>query len=82
MEDEFEQIKERAAKSDFIAQSFDHTEECQHCQYLFLCRGGCRRHRDQPGTVQGQNYFCESYRMFFQECLSSMKEIAFLCSYR
>lgn len=82
MEDEFEQIKERAAKSDFIAQSFDHTEECQHCQYFFLCRGGCRRHRDQPGTVQGQNYFCESYRMFFQECLSSMKEIAFLCSYR
>lgn len=80
--DTFEQIKKRMDQSNFVEQSLDHTEECRHCQYFYICRGGCRRHRDQPGTVRGQNYFCESYKMFFEECLPAMQKIAFLCSHK
>ncbi len=80
--DTFEQIKRRINKSNFVEQSLDHTEECRHCQYFYICRGGCRRHRDQPGTIRGQNYFCESYKMFFEECLPAMQKIAVLCSHK
>ena len=42
-------------------------------------RGGCRRHRQQPGTAPGENCFCDSYRMFFEACLPRMQEIARQC---
>ncbi|MDE6924942.1 MAG: SPASM domain-containing protein, partial [Acetatifactor sp.] len=53
-----------------------HTEKCRSCPYFTICRGGCRRHREQPGTEPGENYFCQSYKMFFDACLPRMREIA------
>lgn len=81
-EDTFKQIQEREAGNLFIRQSLNHTEECQKCPYLPLCRGGCRKHREQTGATSGRNYFCESYKMFFRECLPELKKIAFLCAAR
>lgn len=75
-EDSFEVIEKRRRESRFVENSVNHTEACRSCPYFAICRGGCRRHREQPGTAAGENYFCESYRMFFEACLPRMREIA------
>lgn len=74
--DSFRTIEERRKESRFVENSVNHTLKCRSCPYFAICRGGCRRHREQPGTERGENYFCESYRMFFDSCLPRMKEIA------
>lgn len=80
--DSFETIEQRRKESRFVEQSINHTQSCRICPYFPVCRGGCRRHREQPGTQPGQNYFCEAYRMFFDACLPRMKEIAACLQYR
>lgn len=74
--DSFETIEQRRKELRFVENSMNHPETCKGCRYFAVCRGGCRRHREQPGTKQGENYFCESYRMFFDACLPRMQEIA------
>lgn len=74
--DSFQVIEQRRKESRFVENSINHTEECRSCSYFAVCRGGCRRHREQPGREYGENYFCESYKMFFDACLPRMKEIA------
>lgn len=74
--DSFQVIEQRRRESRFVENSVNHTEECRSCSYFAVCRGGCRRHREQPGREYGENYFCESYKMFFDACLPRMKEIA------
>ena len=75
----FDVIDRRRRESGVLENSCNHTESCKKCPYFGICRGGCRRHRQQPGTEPGENCFCESYRMFFAACLPRMQEIARLC---
>lgn len=37
--------------------------ECKGCNWIKYCNGGCPRHWILPGV--DQNYFCESYKLFF-----------------
>lgn len=61
----------------FIENSLVRAAECRSCRYEALCRGGCRRTRQ---TDQGhRQYFCQSYRMFFDRCLPELVEIAQRC---
>ena len=47
------------------------------CPYFSICRGGCQRNRDlDMASGLYVNYFCESYKMFFDACLPLMKEVA------
>lgn len=78
-EDDFDTIEQRREETGFIQSSVHHTEECRQCPYFAVCRGGCRRHREQPGTVKGQNYFCKSYKMFFDARLPRLNRIAMRC---
>lgn len=48
----------------FREESFPPPQACMSCPWKRLCRGGCRRDRDDHGQV-GSNYFCQSYQMFF-----------------
>lgn len=67
-------IRESRKAIQFVEQSLDHDQKCRTCRYINICRGGCRRNRD--GRAGGRNRFCESYRMFFDTCLSQMIEAA------
>lgn len=52
---------------EFSNQKKDLSSNCQSCDYLFLCNGGCPKHRfihDQQGKPN-HNYFCYAYRKFF-----------------
>lgn len=75
-EDSIEEMTDRGRKSGFIETSLENKQECERCQYGFLCRGGCRRNRlvGEDGTL-GVNYFCKSYQRFFAATLPRMREI-------
>lgn len=70
-------LLEKGLRCGFIEESLQGKEDCAHCEYEFLCRGGCRRHRvsDEEGTL-GRNIFCGAYRRFFREKLLLLRRIA------
>lgn len=39
--------------------------QCQECQYLSICNGGCPKHRINTGKGAGISYFCEGYKHMF-----------------
>lgn len=76
-ENQLEEMNARRNEIEFVERSLKITEECKACRYFGVCRGGCQRNRDMD-SVSGlyKNYFCESYKMFFDECLPKMEEMA------
>ncbi len=75
--DRLEQIDRKRAEIGFVERSRMLDEECRNCKYHFICRGGCQRNREwNEGMGYYQNYFCEGYRIFFDACLSGLKEVA------
>ncbi|URN97438.1 anaerobic sulfatase maturase [Leclercia adecarboxylata] len=44
------------------------TSDCLRCDYLFVCHGGCPKHRFalSPAGHSGHNYLCSGYKHFFQ----------------
>ncbi len=76
LEDDFYDIARKRKGTGFVESSYNHMESCTNCKYHFICRGGCRRHREPFGKEEGENYFCKSYRMFFDACLHRMEKIA------
>lgn len=77
LEDSIGEMGNRGLESGFVEASLNRPEECKTCKYAYLCRGGCRRNRqtDEAGHL-GQNYFCSSYKYFFEKTHSRMEEIA------
>lgn len=76
-ENRMDEIEEKRREIQFVERSLKLDNMCKNCEYYRICRGGCQRNRDyreQDGTYH--NYFCESYRMFFEACLSRMQEMA------
>ncbi len=55
----------------FIKQSYGGLSKCSTCKFGNICHGGCRRDRQ---TVLGieENYFCDSYKRFFEHALPLM----------
>lgn len=52
-------------------------ESCRACPYLALCRGGCRRERESfVGTAPGSNRLCAGVRLFFDQRLSRLQQLA------
>lgn len=64
--DSFDEIDEQRRRIRFIEQSEEFASECQECKWVGLCRGGCRRDRDFFEHGLKKNYFCESYKRFFE----------------
>jgi uncharacterized protein len=50
--------------------------ECQRCQWLHLCYGGCIKDRIRDPRDKGHNHFCESYKIFFKRADSRLKKFA------
>ena len=73
--DSITKIDERRKEISFIERSSQLSIQCKECQYYRICRGGCQRHRDLEINQTYKNYFCESYQMFFNECLEDMIQI-------
>jgi len=50
--------------------------ECQQCQWLHVCYGGCIKDRLHDPRDKGHNHFCESYKFFFKRTDSRFKKLA------
>ena len=60
----------------FVRESFAVDASCKQCEYLFICRGGCRRHRETPEGELALNRYCEAYRIFFIRSMPQILEMA------
>lgn len=75
VEYDFAQLDHMREQKEFIKQSVSIPEKCRDCQWLPLCRNGCRRDRWDVGSKKGLNYYCEGYRMFFEYAYPQIREI-------
>lgn len=76
-QNKFSELQENASGKRFMERSEKLISDCGKCEFFRLCRGGCQRNRLlQPETGQYRNYFCESYRSFFEECHKKLLKIA------
>lgn len=76
-QDTFARTDERRREIGFVERSRKLAPHCRACRYHWICKGGCQRNRDYiPKTDSYENYFCESYRMFFDACLVRIRELA------
>lgn len=72
--DSFDDIHSNSKTIDFIQHSKNVNSKCMNCRYLSICRGGCRRHRENQDN--DLNYFCESYYNFYSHSLDKFRHLA------
>ena len=70
--DSLDKIFSNKVTEEFLRESGDINKNCKECKYYSLCRGGCRRNRDSNNL----NYFCESYKYFFDNCGDDLCKVA------
>ena len=51
-------------------------DECQGCQWLALCRGGCIKDRRRDPRDRGLNHFCAGFKMFMKKADPVFKKLA------
>ena len=75
-EDRLEVLNHARENLGFLQRSLKLDPACRQCPYYHLCRGGCQRLRDPgPDGAYYQNYFCRSYRIFFDRYYGEITEI-------
>ncbi|WP_066504134.1 anaerobic sulfatase maturase [Abyssisolibacter fermentans] len=75
-------INTNTAKS-FIEASFSISSECKECKWFKLCRGGCRRYRSITGYDSlPLNYYCQTFKQFFEYSYDRFYEIARMITFR
>ena len=75
-ENSFDQLDEKRRSIKFIEESMSLPEECQACSVRPLCRGGCKRDRENfaKGRIE-KTYLCSAYRHFFTSNMEKLMEI-------
>ena len=71
--DSVEDILNAPAGTRFTESSWELPEQCSRCRFIDLCRGGCRRYRNDDGLF----LYCNAYRRFFRECIKEFEDIAY-----
>ena len=75
--DDFKQFANSAALREFIEMSKYVDPACEGCGWRALCRGGCRRNREPfAGGKPVLNYYCPSYREFFEYACDRLRKAA------
>ncbi|MEG0754708.1 MAG: SPASM domain-containing protein, partial [Angelakisella sp.] len=69
-------IEQKRDALGFIDASKQVAEACQSCRWYPICRGGCRRDREQPDGTLGLNYYCSAYSAFFEYAISRLEKVA------
>lgn len=57
----------------FLAGGSRLAARCKDCEVLRLCRGGCRRDRENP---QYENYYCRAYKSFLSYSWPKFRQLA------
>lgn len=77
-----QQLDEIAANSQSLSTRKQQlNSQCQQCEFLALCHGGCPKHRlNLNAQLERHNYFCEGYKLIFKHTLPAMNFMATLKS--
>jgi len=81
LDEDFDILKKKNLGIQFVEESLVKNDECLKCDYLNLCRTGCKRHYRLENNVSS-NYFCSSYKQFYSYTIDRLREIAYSLSYR
>lgn len=73
-ESSFEELAASEPALRFLKESHERNPDCADCPYQFICRGGCRRDRQEQ--ADRANYYCPAFRRFFDYALPRLKQIA------
>jgi len=68
-EDSFEELANSERFKEFMDQR-KLRADCVNCPWLRYCNSGCQKHMQA-----GRNYFCESYKMFFEHADEKIQEL-------
>lgn len=80
--DSFEQMDEKRKALRFIESSAEKDKDCLKCEFYPICRGGCRRDRDDGAGNLSRTRFCEAYKAFFAYALPGFMQVARTLSQR
>lgn len=69
----FEEIIKSDKAREFFNTSLEKSDKCRVCKWANICRGECRRKRENPEKL---NTLCEAYDGFFEYTSSRLMEIA------
>lgn len=75
--DSVEEMNAKRRELQFVEVSMNIPAECKACRWYPLCRNGCRRNCE-PATADSRevNYFCESYKRFFEYAYPYLEDIS------
>jgi uncharacterized protein len=77
MDKSIQELNDSDIVKEFIQVSEHISEECRSCKWLNLCRGGCRRDRETTNNDKlGLNYYCTSYKEFFDYSYERLYRLA------
>ena len=72
----FAEIVDSPVRRKFCEESLEVFRDCRACPVAPLCRGGCRRDRQEdPDGPVGKNRYCRAYREFLTEALPYLCDI-------
>lgn len=74
--DDFSYLQSNPVTERFVRDSVESLEDCGGCRFFALCRGGCRRNRLTAEDGTRKNYFCPSYRMFYEYAVPRLERLA------
>ena len=73
----FEELIVHPKMDEFVEISKNINDECKSCEFFYLCRSGCRRHKEGSESDEAlTNIFCESYKMFYKHAANKLVEIS------
>ena len=77
-ENSFEEIYQKRQALRFIEESRVPDPGCADCRWRALCGNGCKRYREPrlPDGTFRRNFFCESYRQFFDYAYPRLCRVA------
>ncbi|MGN0483137.1 MAG: anaerobic sulfatase maturase [Lachnospiraceae bacterium] len=76
VEDGLQNLYNGKKSQEFMKISNKTQSECKECDYFYLCRGGCRRWRDEKldGNL-GVHRLCKGYKIFFEHCEQRIQQL-------
>ncbi len=77
LENSLADIAESEKYKQFAAGKMELSEQCQCCEWLSMCHGGCQKHRTVLGDpMASPTYFCPAYRQLFAHANETLAEMA------
>lgn len=74
--DSFQEMLVSDKAKQFLSRGNHTHEKCSSCPHFSLCRGGCRRWRENgDGNGLTLSYLCPAYEIFFEHCSTRIQKL-------